>query len=85
MDANQPEIVAALRKAGAEVTPLHTVGKGVSDLLVSFRQRWLVMECKAHNGDLNALQREWIGKQRGPVYVVKTPSEAVEILNMVRP
>jgi hypothetical protein len=30
VDANQREVVKALRKAGAEVTFIHTVGKGRS-------------------------------------------------------
>jgi hypothetical protein len=40
VDANQREVVKALRKAGAEVTFIHTLGKGVADLLVSFRNVW---------------------------------------------
>lgn len=34
IDANQPEIVAALRKAGCTVQHLHSVGRGCPDLLV---------------------------------------------------
>lgn len=85
IDENQPDIVAALRKMGAEVTPLHRVGQGVSDLLVSWRQRWFVLEVKNPNkpkGDreLTRDQKEWIGKQRAPVVVVETPIEAVSFL-----
>ncbi len=36
-DANQPEIVEALRKAGATVTSLHRVGMGCPDLMVGYR------------------------------------------------
>lgn len=35
-DANQPAIVAALRRAGCTVQHLHAVGSGCPDLLVGF-------------------------------------------------
>ena len=85
VDANQPEIVAALRRAGAIVTPMHQAGRGIADLAVSYRQRWLWIEVKSDDGELNRLQKAWIGSQRAPVYVVKSPAEAIEILNTVTP
>ena len=39
VDANQPEIVAALRAAGATVQHLHEVGQGCPDILAGFRGR----------------------------------------------
>jgi hypothetical protein len=85
IDLNQPEIVRALRSAGAVVTSMAPLGGGVSDLLVSFRQRWLVMECKADDGELTEDQKIWIGAQRAPVYIVHSPSEAVRLLDAVTP
>ena len=85
VDANQPDIVAALRKIGAEVTYLHQLGGGVSDLLVSFRQRWFVIECKTDDGDLTQDQREWIGKQKAPVYLVTDAMQAVGFLQTQMP
>ena len=84
IDANQPEVVAGLRKIGAVVTPLHRVGEGVSDLLVSFRQRWLVMEVKdgslpPSRRELTTDQKRWIAAQRAPVYVVNSPQDAIDI------
>ena len=46
VDANQPAIVAALRKAGCKVTPLSMVGQGCPDLLVWGPGRWILMEVK---------------------------------------
>lgn len=37
VDANQPEIVAALHAVGATVQHLHEVGHGCPDILVGFR------------------------------------------------
>ena len=86
VDSNQPDIVKALRKIGAEVTHLHRVGKGVSDLLVSYRQKWFVLECKAKDpNDLTPDQRVWIGAQKAPVYTVCSPLEAVAFLQDVKP
>ena len=46
IDRNQPEIVEALRKVGALVYPMHTVGGGLPDLLVGFRGRLMLLEVK---------------------------------------
>ena len=44
-DANQDEIVAALRAIGAQVQSLAAVGDGVPDLLVAYHG-WHVLEVK---------------------------------------
>lgn len=49
-DATQPAIVDALRKIGAFVQPLHTVGHGCPDLAVWYRHTWSMLELK--NGAL---------------------------------
>lgn len=90
VDANQAEIVKALRQIGATVTPLHRVGQGVSDLLVSFRQRWLVLEVKdgakpPSARELTPDEKEWIGKQKAPVYIVTSPLEAVNFVMDIQP
>ena len=46
IDANQPAIVDALRKAGCRVQPLHMVGKGCPDILVGRGGRLVLMEIK---------------------------------------
>ena len=85
VDANQARIVQALRKAGVAVTPLHMVGRGVADLLCSYRKLWFVMEVK--DGDkppsarkLTKDEAEWIGEQKAPVYIVTSPQEALGFL-----
>lgn len=79
-DANQPDIVKALRQIGAAVTPMHTLGRGVPDLLVSYRQRWFVIECKTDKGELTPDQERWIGEQRAPVYTVTSPLQAIAFM-----
>lgn len=46
VDDNQAEIVKALRKIGASVQPLHTMGGGVPDLLVGMAGRNVLLEVK---------------------------------------
>lgn len=85
VDASQAEIVEAVRKIGAEVTYLYRVGEGVADLLISWRQKWFVLECKIKGGELRDDQRKWIGKQRAPVIVAENGLEAVNFLKNVTP
>lgn len=84
-DGNQPEIVAALRKAGAVVQPLHTVGAGVPDLLVAFQNRTLVMEVKdpskpKSDRQLTPAQVKWHAMWTGEKHVVETAEQAIGIL-----
>lgn len=88
VDANQPEIVAALRKAGAEVTDLSRVGGGVPDLLVSYRKQWFLVECKDGKKppsarSLTADQREWMYKQNAVTYVVNSVDDALKAIGAV--
>ena len=46
VDANQRFIRAELLKAGATVTDLSAVGKGCPDLLVGYKGRTYLLECK---------------------------------------
>lgn len=83
VDANQPEIVRALRRFGCTVQPLHTVGQGVPDLLVGRNGRNLLLEVKdgakpPSARTLTPDQVKWIDEWRGsPVYVVATVDEAL--------
>lgn len=86
VDANQAEIVQAVRKIGGEVTMMHQLGKGVADLLVSWRQAWYVFECKAGPREkLTPDQIGWIGRQRAAVVIITSPDEAVRFLQAVSP
>lgn len=81
-DRNQPEIVAALRKAGVSVQPLHTIGRGIPDLLCSFAGRTFLIEIKdptkpKSDRQLTAAQRKWHAEWPGEIYVVETIEEAL--------
>lgn len=81
-DRNQSEIVAALRKVGASVQPLHAVGGGVPDLLVGIRGRNYLCEIKDGSKPPSARrlttdQAEWHQNWRGSVHVLTDVDQAV--------
>ena len=85
VDVTQAEIVDALRKAGATVQPLHTVGDGCPDLLVGFRRANFLLECKPNIGspsrrNLRANQQDWHDGWKGTVAVVETPEAALAVI-----
>lgn len=78
-DANEPEIVHALRKAGAVVW----YQDKPFDLLVGFRGRLIAMEVKTPFGKLKPSQVEALAESivRGlPFYVVRSVDDALAAL-----
>lgn len=78
VDATQVPIVEALRRVGAWVLHLHTIGAGCPDLLVWNRGRFVLVECKSAGEKINKLQAEFIATCPGEIHVVQTPEEAVK-------
>lgn len=75
VDANQAIIIAAFRRLGCTVQPLHTVGKGCPDALVGYRGRSYAVEIK--DGDkppsarkLTPAEQQWHDDWRGHVCIV---------------
>jgi hypothetical protein len=86
VDANQAAVVAALRRVGATVQPLHAVGDGVPDLLVGFRGQTFLIEVKdgmkpPSKRKLTPDQVDWHSAWRGgPVAVVLDEFAAVALV-----
>ena len=85
VDRNQAEIVEALRKIGATVQPLHSVGAGCPDLLVGFRGVNYLIEVKdwqkpPSQRKLNELQVEWHGGWKGQVAKIETAGAAIALV-----
>lgn len=76
-DANQPDIVAGLRAAGASVEPLHFAGRGVPDLLVGRAGCNYLIEVKTADGILTPDQVSWHAAWAGQVAVCHTIAEAL--------
>lgn len=88
VDLNQIEIVASLRKIGATVQSLATVGNGCPDLLVGFQGINYLMEVK--DGDkvpsaqkLTPDQIKWHIEWCGEVYIVRSVEDAFEVLELL--
>jgi hypothetical protein len=85
IDANQREIVAALRAAGATVQSLADVGRGCPDLLVGYRGVNYVLEIK--DGDkpksaqrLTVAEVHWHYTWRGSVVTVNNAKGALHAI-----
>ena len=86
IDANQQDIVSALRQAGASVQSLAAQSHGCPDLLVGFKGMTLLMECKdgtkpPSKRKLTPDQEEWIKAWRGgAVWLITSIPEALDAL-----
>ncbi len=90
VDRNQSEIVAALRKAGATVEPLHQVGGGCPDLLVGWRGINHLIEIKDGAARksaraLNDTQVDWHGAWKGAVAKAENINDALQIIGAIKP
>ena len=88
VDANQKQVVKALRDAGATVQHLHAVGAGCPDLLVGFRAINYLMEVKDGHKPPSARkltpdQVVWHDQWRGNAHVVKSVTEALAVLGLM--
>lgn len=89
VDANQADIVAALRMAGATVQPLHAVGKGCPDLLVGYQRVNYLLEVKDGSKvpsakKLTEDQVEWHELWRGQAAVVNDVKSALTAIGALR-
>lgn len=86
VDNNQLDIVQALRKCGAKVLHLHTIGKGCPDLLIKLPNGELHL-CEVKNGKLKwtlkpdqiKFHNEW-----GPIAILDSVESAISWINSAR-
>lgn len=85
VDANQAEIVAALRQMGCSVTPTHIIGKGFPDIAVGYRGKNFLIEIK--NGTAPKSDRlmtedemEWHSGWRGQAAIVENVQDAINLV-----
>ena len=90
IDANQEQIVTALRAAGATVQSLAGVGKGVPDLLVGYQGQTLLLEIKDGRKPPSARlltedQLRWHGSWKGgALAVVDSPDAALRMIGVLK-
>lgn len=83
IDLNQPEIVAALRKAGISVQSTASMGKGFPDLVAAKGEQTWLIEVKGPKGKLTDDQVEFIDAWRGVVHIARTPKDALQIVGVL--
>lgn len=81
-DSNQVAIVSALRKLGATVLHLHTIGKGCPDIIVGHQGINVLMEIKdsakpPSARKLTADEQKFHDAWRGQVAIVESVDQAV--------
>lgn len=86
IDGNQNAIVAALRKCGASVQILSSVGNGCPDILVGHLGHNLVMEIKddaqpLSGQKLTEAEEKWHNTWRGQKAIVRNVQESINVLN----
>ena len=84
-DANQDEIVSALRQLGATVTSIHQIGNGLPDLICGFRGRNYLLEIKDGNKPpsrrkLTEDEERWFKMWQGHADVVESVDDAIELV-----
>lgn len=85
LDVNQPDIVKALRAAGASVTSLASVGDGCPDILVGIRKVTTVMEIKdgakpPSKRKLTEPEEKWHAGWSGSKHIVESVEQALAVL-----
>ena len=88
VDANQDQIVSALRAAGAVVQSLAAIGSGVPDLLVAFRGNLFLLEVKdgakpKSSQKLTDKQVKWHQAWGALVEVVNSPEAALRAIGAI--
>lgn len=92
VDANQPEIVKALRDVGCCVALTHAIGDGFPDLIACkpfypYELKLLEVKDGAKPPSARKLtpdQEAFHAKWKGPIYVVKSVDEALDVMGIVR-
>ena len=82
-DANQQEIMNALREVGYSVLDLHEVGKGCPDILVGTHGLNILVEIKIPGAKLNDLEKKFFDSWNGPACVVNSVEEAITTIDKI--
>ncbi len=85
VDDNQPDIVAALRKRGCSVQPIHMIGRGVPDILIGHRGTNLLAEIKDGRKPPSARrltddEEIWHRDWRGQIAIINSIDEAMDMI-----
>lgn len=80
-DLNQSDMEKILREAGFSVQSLHSLGKGVPDLLLGLYGLNILIEVKHGNAGLTEPEAIWHKGWNGQVRIAQTPEEVLIYLS----
>ena len=88
-DANQAEVIRALRQIGATVLPMHALGKGAPDVLAGYRGVNYALEIKDGSKPPSARaltpdEADWHADWRGQVAIVESVADALRVIGAER-
>jgi hypothetical protein len=83
IDSNHTEIVKHFRYCGATVLSLAAMGKGVPDLLVSWRNVTWLVEIKAGKGKQNEDQQDFEKQWAGCMALVRSSEEVENVMRQM--
>lgn len=81
-DANQADIISALRDVGASVRTLQMEASGLPDLLVGYRGRNYLVEVKTEEGTRTPDQIDFWETWQGQTAICRTIAEALAVLGI---
>ena len=80
VDSNQRQIVEGLRKYGASVVCIHTIGNGCPDLIVGHKSRNFLFELKNPGGKLTDDEMKFHWHWKGMIWTIYSLEDAIEII-----
>lgn len=83
VDNNHSEIVDTLRKVGASVVSLASIGQGVPDLLACKGDKYWLIEVKGPKGKLTDDQKRFILDWKGTVHIVRSADDALRLVGVL--
>jgi hypothetical protein len=81
VDLNQKQVMCELRTFGCAVQPIHTVGHGCPDLLVSFGGRTFVVEVKSKGGKLTPDEQKWHDNWKAKVCIAYATEDVIKFID----
>lgn len=81
-DSNQKELVNFAKDHGATVAHLHTLGKGIPDILIGYQGRNYLVEIKSEDGKLTSDEEVFFNNWRGDAAVVATKKDLIRLLDL---
>lgn len=84
VDENQAELVGLLRRLGASVLVLSSVGKGCPDILIGLKGNNYLLEIKSNmKSKLTEHEQKFFDTWNGQVAIVRSDTDVIDFLNNV--